>query len=60
MRRVRFLRDFQFHDLIDRKNCVLCKVMGIREFKKSDAVIVVSEKAAKAALDAGAAVEVRS
>lgn len=60
MRRLRFVKDFDFRDIIDRKNCVLCRVMGIRAFKASTAPILVSEDAARAALEAGAAVEVPS
>lgn len=58
MRRLRFVKDFDFRDLIARENCILCKVMGIRAFKASTAPILVSEDAARAALAAGAAVEV--
>lgn len=57
MKLVRFVRDFDFSELIDRKNCVFCKVMGIRAFKASDKAILVSNEAASAALTAGAAIE---
>lgn len=60
MKRLRFIRDFNFSELIDRKNCVLCRVMGVRAFKASTNPILVSEDAAKAALAAGAAVEVQA
>ncbi len=59
MRRLRFLKDWDFRDLISRENCVLCKVMGIRAFKASSNPILVSEDAARAALAAGVAEEVR-
>lgn len=58
MKRLRFVKDFDFHDLIARENCILCKVMGIRAFKASTNPILVSNEAAEAALKAGAAVEV--
>lgn len=58
MKRLRFVRDFNFSELIAREHCVLCKVMGIRAFKAGTAPILVSEEAARAALEAGAAVEV--
>lgn len=57
MRLVRFVRDFDFREMIDRKNCVLCRVMGTRAFKASDKPVLVSNEAASAALTAGAAVE---
>jgi hypothetical protein len=59
MRRLRFLKDWDFRDLMSRENCVLCKVMGIRAFKASSNPILVSEDAARAALAAGVAEEVR-
>ena len=60
MRRVRFVKDFDFRELMDRKNCVLCKVLGVRAYKASDKPLVVSEETAKAAIKAGAAVEVET
>lgn len=58
MMRLRFVRDFDWHELIARKNCVICKVMGVRVFKASDKPVVVSREVADAALKAGAAIEV--
>lgn len=58
MKRLRFVRDFDFREMIDPKNCILCRKLGIRAFKASTNPILVSEEAARAALAAGAAVEV--
>jgi len=60
MKRLRFVKDFDFRELMDRENCILCKVMGLRAFKASTAPILVSEDAARAALAAGAAIEVKA
>lgn len=60
MKRLRFIRDFDFPELVARKNCVLCKVWGLRVFKASDKAILVNAEQADAALKAGAAIEVHS
>lgn len=60
MKRLRFLRDFSVAELIDRENCVLCKVWGSRLFRASDKPILVATDHADAALKAGAAIEVHS
>lgn len=59
MKRLQFLRDFSVPELMDRKNCVLCKVWGSRLFRASDKPILVKTDQADAALKAGAAIEVR-
>lgn len=58
MKRLKFIRDFDWPELIARKNCVLCKVWGLRVFKASDTPILVSAAPAAAALKSGAAIEV--
>ena len=60
MKRLQFLRDFDWPELIDRKNCVLCQVLGLRVFKASDKPILVNHEQADAALKAGAAIEIHS
>lgn len=60
MRRLRFVREFNWPELISRKNCVLCKVMGLRVFSPSETPILVTNEQAEAAIKAGAAVEVKS
>lgn len=58
MKLVRFVRDFEFRELIDRKHCVLCKVLGLKAYKAAPSPISVPDETAKAAIEAGAAVEV--
>lgn len=60
MRRVRFIKDFDFREVFARKNCVFCKVLGLRAYKASDKPLVVSEETAQAAIKAGAAIEVEA
>ena len=58
MKRLQFLRDFDWPEIIKRENCVLCQVWGLRVFKASDKPVLVNDEQADAALKAGAAIEV--
>lgn len=55
MIRVRFLRDFDWPEVVTRK-CVLCKVLGVKVFKASARPVAVPPDVAAGAVSAGAAV----
>jgi len=56
MKMVKFVRDFDWWG--PHPNCIVCK-WALFAFKRSDVAIPISPEAAKAAIDAGAAVEAK-